>query len=308
MCAGAGRAPGAWARRPGLARKNRRGHFGTKCPKVQIPAKEQAGTGRRVQAPYGKARGEAGGGKGQAGKAETPKETRPRQTGGRGPWGLRPRLCAWEDLRGGAGKCRHRGGPSPASFWASPRSARAPASWGGAREHPARAVRRAEARYGKAAADYQFYTAAQEHPELSKMPCPATGRNGGSASSTKRAKEATCQGPWPLKRPPPPPKAVGPGGGLCEAASPGRAPGPGLCPAHSVYAVLFVRIGFARQRRGRGCWGYHLPVPGRGNPGGGGGYLNLEAEPKTILIPTPAPTTMTSTILIWMKSNTIPMC
>lgn len=36
------------------------------------------------------------------------------------------------------------------------------------REHPARAVQRAEARYGKAAADYQFYTAAKEHPELSK--------------------------------------------------------------------------------------------------------------------------------------------
>ena len=36
------------------------------------------------------------------------------------------------------------------------------------REHPARAVQRAEARHGKAAADYQFYTAAQEHPELSK--------------------------------------------------------------------------------------------------------------------------------------------
>ena len=26
------------------------------------------------------------------------------------------------------------------------------------------------------------------------------------------------------------------------------------------------------------------------------------------MLPTPAPTTMTSTILIWMKSNTIPMC
>ena len=35
------------------------------------------------------------------------------------------------------------------------------------REHPARAVRRAEARYGKAAADYQFYTR-PGHPELSK--------------------------------------------------------------------------------------------------------------------------------------------
>ena len=34
------------------------------------------------------------------------------------------------------------------------------------REHPARAASRAEARYQKAAADYHFHTAAQEHPEL----------------------------------------------------------------------------------------------------------------------------------------------
>ena len=33
------------------------------------------------------------------------------------------------------------------------------------REHPARAASRAEARYQKAAADYHFHTAAQEHPE-----------------------------------------------------------------------------------------------------------------------------------------------
>ena len=36
------------------------------------------------------------------------------------------------------------------------------------REHPARAVQKAEARYVKRTADYHFYTAAQEHPELSK--------------------------------------------------------------------------------------------------------------------------------------------
>ena len=36
------------------------------------------------------------------------------------------------------------------------------------REHPARAVSRAEAKYQKAAADYHFHTAAQEHPELSQ--------------------------------------------------------------------------------------------------------------------------------------------
>ena len=35
------------------------------------------------------------------------------------------------------------------------------------REHPAKAVQKAESRYIKATADYHFHTAAQEHPELS---------------------------------------------------------------------------------------------------------------------------------------------
>ena len=36
------------------------------------------------------------------------------------------------------------------------------------REHPAKAVHKAESRYIRATADYHFHTAAQEHPELSK--------------------------------------------------------------------------------------------------------------------------------------------
>lgn len=36
------------------------------------------------------------------------------------------------------------------------------------REHPAKALERAEAKFIKRTADYQFHTAAQEHPELSK--------------------------------------------------------------------------------------------------------------------------------------------
>ena len=36
------------------------------------------------------------------------------------------------------------------------------------REHPEKAVQRAESKYVKATADYHFHTAAQEHPELSK--------------------------------------------------------------------------------------------------------------------------------------------
>ena len=63
------------------------------------------------------------------------------------------------------------------------------------REHPARAVRRAEARYGKAAADYQFYTAAQERPELSENALSRYWRKRRNRKQyQKRAKEAARQG------------------------------------------------------------------------------------------------------------------
>lgn len=69
------------------------------------------------------------------------------------------------------------------------------------REHPAKAVRRAESKYIKATADYHFHTAAQEHPELSKMPCPATGRNGGSAGGIKsRQRRPPNKERGPLKK------------------------------------------------------------------------------------------------------------
>ena len=62
------------------------------------------------------------------------------------------------------------------------------------REHPAWAVRRAEARYGKAAADYQFYTA-QEHPELSKNALSRYWQKRRLRKQyQKRAKEAARQG------------------------------------------------------------------------------------------------------------------
>ena len=38
------------------------------------------------------------------------------------------------------------------------------------REHPAKAVQRAESKYVKATADYHFRMAAQEHPEMSGKP------------------------------------------------------------------------------------------------------------------------------------------
>ena len=63
------------------------------------------------------------------------------------------------------------------------------------REHPARAVQKAEARYVKRTADYHFYTAAQEHPELSKnFFAQHWQKQRYRTQYQKRAKEAAKQG------------------------------------------------------------------------------------------------------------------
>ena len=63
------------------------------------------------------------------------------------------------------------------------------------REHPARAVQKAEARYVKRTADYHFYTAAQEHPELSKNYFAQYWQKQRNRKQyQKRAKEAAKQG------------------------------------------------------------------------------------------------------------------
>ena len=63
------------------------------------------------------------------------------------------------------------------------------------REHPARAVQKAEARYVKRTADYHFYTAAQEHPELSKnFFAQYWQKQRNRKQYQKRAKEAAKQG------------------------------------------------------------------------------------------------------------------
>ena len=63
------------------------------------------------------------------------------------------------------------------------------------REHPARAVQKAEARYVKRTADYHFYTAAQEHPELSKnFFARYWQKQRNQKQYQKRAKEAAKQG------------------------------------------------------------------------------------------------------------------
>ena len=63
------------------------------------------------------------------------------------------------------------------------------------REHPARAVQKAEARYVKRTADYHFHTAAQEHPELSKnFFARYWQKQRNRKQYQKRAKEAARQG------------------------------------------------------------------------------------------------------------------
>ena len=63
------------------------------------------------------------------------------------------------------------------------------------REHPARAVQKAEARYVKRTADYHFHTAAQEHSELSKnFFARYWQKQRNRKQYQKRAKEAAKQG------------------------------------------------------------------------------------------------------------------
>lgn len=63
------------------------------------------------------------------------------------------------------------------------------------REHPAKAVQRAESQYIKATADYHFHTAAQEHPELSKNALSRYWQKRRLRKQyQKRAKEAAKQG------------------------------------------------------------------------------------------------------------------
>ena len=63
------------------------------------------------------------------------------------------------------------------------------------REHPAKAVRKAESKYIKATADYHFHTAAQEHPELTKNALSRFWQKKRLRKQyQKRAKEAAKQG------------------------------------------------------------------------------------------------------------------
>ena len=73
-------------------------HFGTKCPKVQIPQKEPAGADGGVQAADGAPGREAGRRPGEAGKAEAAEKARCCQASCPYCRTRRPRLCTWQAL------------------------------------------------------------------------------------------------------------------------------------------------------------------------------------------------------------------
>ena len=178
------------------------------------------------------------------------------------------------------------------------------------REHPARAVSRAEARYQKAAADYHFHTAAQEHPELSKNYFTRYWQKQRLRRQyQKRTKEATKQGA----------KAAGKTAAATEKLTARAA---GFVKRHPVGCLLalacvlvivllqscsssLVSIGNA----GAGALGATTyPSEDEAILGAEAAYAGLEADTKPTLIPTKAPTIMTSTTSIWTRLNTIPMC
>ena len=101
-------------------------------------------------------------------KQKPPKKPGPVRRVGRAGGRGRPRLCAWEDcLKWNRKMWAPRGLTAP-SWWASPPCGMAPGSCEKkVREHPAKAVHKAESKYIKATADYHFRMAAQEHPEMS---------------------------------------------------------------------------------------------------------------------------------------------
>ena len=178
------------------------------------------------------------------------------------------------------------------------------------REHPAKMVRKAEARYTKYTADYHFHTAAQEHPELTKNALTRYWQKQRLRRQyRKQAKEAAKQGV----------AAAGKTATATERLTARAVEFVKSHPAGAVVAVLCVLLLFAMQS----CSSTMLML---GNAGAGAlGASTYPCEdrdmlpPKlptvrwkmicsTIWTPMKAPMTMTNTTSIWMKSNMIPMC
>ena len=135
------------------------------------------------------------------------------------------------------------------------------------REHPAKVVRKAEARYTKYTADYHFHTAAQEHPELTKnapypllaeatapQAIPQAGKGGCKA-------ERGCGNCHSHRTP------DCPGSGICQKSSRRCCDCGALCVTPVCYAVLFLYHAYAGERRGRCIRSQHLSLRGSGYAG-----------------------------------------
>ena len=159
-------------------------------------------------------------------------------------------------------------GPTAPSWWARP-----PCGHGSrfvkrkVREHPAKAVQRAESKYVKATADYHFRMAAQEHPKCPATPFPGCGAgNRLKKQYQKRAREAVKD------------RAAG---AAKKTAAATKRPGQkavGFVKRHPVGVVLALAcvlllfmmqscssslVTLGKRRGGRGGRDY-LPIPGRG--------------------------------------------
>lgn len=132
------------------------------------------------------------------------------------------------------------------------------------REHPAKVVRKAEARYTKYTADYHFHTAAQEHPELTKK-CPYPVLAEATApQAIPQAGKGGCKAErgcgWENCHSHRTPDC--PGSGICQKSSRRCRDCGALCVTPVCYAVLFLYHAYAGERRGRCIRSQHLSLRG----------------------------------------------
>ena len=108
------------------------------------------------------------------------------------------------------------------------------------REHPAKVVRKAEARYTKYTADYHFH---QAIPQAGKGGCKAERGCGWENCHSHRTPDC-------------------PGSGICQKSSRRCRDCGALCVTPVCYAVLFLYHAYAGERRGRCIRSQHLSLRG----------------------------------------------
>ena len=132
------------------------------------------------------------------------------------------------------------------------------------REHPAKVVRKAEARYTKYTADYHFHTAAQGAPGADeKCPYPLLAKATASQAIPQAGKggckaERGCG--WENCHSHRTPDR--PGSGICQKSSRRCRDCGALCVTPVCYAVLFLYHAYAGERRGRCIRSQHLSLRG----------------------------------------------